>query len=118
MIAASLKAAEGDKIIDLLLRKGADVSVKSNSGQVGLPLHVEISGVLMLTPHRMLCTLRVPKPISPRYERYSPTSVAPASKTSVASYLSTERQQSALFRLSRLFWKKGGVPSMRRIMMG
>ncbi len=34
MIAASLKAAEGDKIIDLLLRKGADVSVKSNSGQV------------------------------------------------------------------------------------
>jgi 26S proteasome non-ATPase regulatory subunit 10 len=37
MIAASLKAAEGDKIIDLLLRKGADVSVKSSSGQVSLP---------------------------------------------------------------------------------
>lgn len=34
MIAASLKAAEGDKIIDLLLRKGADVTVKSNTGQV------------------------------------------------------------------------------------
>lgn len=34
MIAASLKDAEGDKIIDLLLRKGADVSMKSNSGQV------------------------------------------------------------------------------------
>jgi ankyrin repeat protein len=34
MIAASLKAAEGDKIIDLLLRKGADVNVKSSSGQV------------------------------------------------------------------------------------
>lgn len=34
MIAASLKAAEGDKIIELLLRKGADVSVKSNTGQV------------------------------------------------------------------------------------
>ncbi|KAJ5677856.1 uncharacterized protein N7477_003489 [Penicillium maclennaniae] len=36
MIAASLKAAEGDKIIDLLLRKGADVSVKSSSGQNAL----------------------------------------------------------------------------------
>jgi 26S proteasome non-ATPase regulatory subunit 10 len=34
MIAASLKAAEGDKIIDLLLSKGADVTMKSNSGQV------------------------------------------------------------------------------------
>lgn len=34
MIAASLKAAEGDKILGLLLRKGADVSVKSRSGQV------------------------------------------------------------------------------------
>jgi 26S proteasome non-ATPase regulatory subunit 10 len=33
MIAASLKDAEGDKIIDLLLRKDADVNVKSNSGQ-------------------------------------------------------------------------------------
>jgi 26S proteasome non-ATPase regulatory subunit 10 len=35
MIAASLKDAEGDKIIDLLLRKEADVTMKSNSGQVG-----------------------------------------------------------------------------------
>lgn len=34
MIAASLKDAEGDPIIDLLLRKSADVNVKSNSGQV------------------------------------------------------------------------------------
>lgn len=34
MIAASLKNAEGDPIIDLLLKKGADVSVKSSSGQV------------------------------------------------------------------------------------
>lgn len=34
MIAASLKDAEGDQIIELLLRKGADVSVKSVSGQV------------------------------------------------------------------------------------
>lgn len=37
MIAASLKEAAGDPIIDLLLRKGADVSIKSNSGQVGIP---------------------------------------------------------------------------------
>jgi 26S proteasome non-ATPase regulatory subunit 10 len=36
MIAASLKGAEGDRIIDILLRKGADVSVKSNSGQVSV----------------------------------------------------------------------------------
>lgn len=34
MIAASLKDAEGDPIIDLLLRKGADVSMKSVTGQV------------------------------------------------------------------------------------
>ena len=34
MIAASLKDAAGDPIIELLLRKGADVSIKSNSGQV------------------------------------------------------------------------------------
>ncbi|KAH8425921.1 ankyrin repeat domain-containing protein [Aspergillus melleus] len=34
MIASSLKNAEGDPIIELLLRKGADVTAKSNSGQV------------------------------------------------------------------------------------
>lgn len=34
MIAASLKNAEGDAIIDLLLRKDADVNIKSVSGQV------------------------------------------------------------------------------------
>lgn len=34
MIASSLKNAEGDPIIDLLLKKGADVSTKSVSGQV------------------------------------------------------------------------------------
>lgn len=39
MIASSLKNAEGDPIIDLLLKKGADVSTKSVSGQVHtLPL--------------------------------------------------------------------------------
>jgi 26S proteasome non-ATPase regulatory subunit 10 len=35
MIAASLKNAEGDPIIDLLLRKDADVNIKSVTGQVG-----------------------------------------------------------------------------------
>ncbi|KAF5858663.1 hypothetical protein ETB97_003924 [Aspergillus alliaceus] len=39
MIAASLKDAEGDPIIDLLLKKGADVTVQSNSGQVRLTLN-------------------------------------------------------------------------------
>lgn len=34
MIAASLKDSEGDPIIDMLLRKGADVSNKSVTGQV------------------------------------------------------------------------------------
>jgi len=34
MIAASLKDAQGDPILELLLRKGADVSMKSHSGQV------------------------------------------------------------------------------------
>lgn len=38
MIAASLKDSEGDPIIDLLLRKDADVNMKSNSGQVSLRL--------------------------------------------------------------------------------
>ena len=34
MIAASLRDAEGDPIIELLLQKGADVNVKSVTGQV------------------------------------------------------------------------------------
>jgi 26S proteasome non-ATPase regulatory subunit 10 len=34
MIASSLKDAAGDAIIEILLKKGADVSIKSNSGQV------------------------------------------------------------------------------------
>jgi ankyrin repeat protein len=34
MIAASLKNSEGDSIIELLLRKEADVNVKSVTGQV------------------------------------------------------------------------------------
>lgn len=36
MIAASLKDSGGDQIIDLLIKKGADVSVKSSSGQVNM----------------------------------------------------------------------------------
>lgn len=36
MIAASLKDAEGDPIIDMMLRKGADVNVKSITGQVSV----------------------------------------------------------------------------------
>ncbi|KAJ5226794.1 uncharacterized protein N7469_006800 [Penicillium citrinum] len=36
MIAASLKDAQGDPILELLLRKGADVSMKSHSGQNAL----------------------------------------------------------------------------------
>lgn len=38
MIAASLREAEGDPIIDMLLQKGADVNVKSVTGQVPIPL--------------------------------------------------------------------------------
>ncbi|RJE19430.1 proteasome regulatory particle subunit [Aspergillus sclerotialis] len=38
MIAASLRDAEGDPIIDLLLRKEADVNVKSTSGQASRPI--------------------------------------------------------------------------------
>lgn len=37
MIAASLKDSEGDRILDLMLRKEADVNCKSNSGQVYPP---------------------------------------------------------------------------------
>jgi 26S proteasome non-ATPase regulatory subunit 10 len=34
MIAASLKNAEGDPIIEVLLRRDADVNIKSVTGQV------------------------------------------------------------------------------------
>lgn len=37
MIASSLKDANGDQIIELLLRKGAEVSTKSHSGQASRP---------------------------------------------------------------------------------
>lgn len=116
MIAASLKAAEGDKIIDLLLRKEADVSVKSNTGQVGYHFH-DSRPAAGSDSHRMLCTLQVPKPTSPRYEHYSPISAVPASKTSGVSCLFIGLQQSVLSRSSRPCWKKGRVPSMRLITM-
>jgi 26S proteasome non-ATPase regulatory subunit 10 len=47
MIAASLKDAAGDAIIEMLLRKGADVSIKSNSGQVSIPgdIHYHPAGI-------------------------------------------------------------------------
>ncbi|KAJ5370497.1 proteasome regulatory particle subunit (Nas6) [Penicillium cataractarum] len=60
MIAASLKDAEGDKIIDLLLRKGADVTMKSNSGQNALHFassKSNISTVRSLLAHK--CSARV-----------------------------------------------------------
>ncbi|RDH18401.1 gankyrin, partial [Aspergillus niger ATCC 13496] len=63
MIASSLKNAEGDPIIDLLLKKGADVSTKSVSGQV-LPnaLHFATSKANLSTVRTLIankCSARV-----------------------------------------------------------
>lgn len=71
MIAASLKDAEGDKVIELLLRKGADVTIKSNNGQVRnshrrMGKKREIYLLPLLTNHRMPCISLVPSPISRR----------------------------------------------------
>ncbi|KAJ5107413.1 hypothetical protein N7456_004088 [Penicillium angulare] len=60
MIAASLKDSAGDPIIDLLLRKEADVSVKSNSGQNSL--HFASSKANISTVRTLLsnkCSARV-----------------------------------------------------------
>ncbi|PIG87807.1 proteasome regulatory particle subunit (Nas6) [Aspergillus arachidicola] len=60
MIAASLKDAEGDPIIDLLLKKGADVNVKSNSGQNAL--HFATSKASLSTVRTLIankCSARV-----------------------------------------------------------
>ncbi|PYI13857.1 proteasome regulatory particle subunit [Aspergillus violaceofuscus CBS 115571] len=60
MIAASLKNAEGDLIIDLLLKKGADVSVKSSSGQNAL--HFATSKANLSTVRTLIankCSARV-----------------------------------------------------------
>lgn len=61
MIAASLKDGEGDAIVDQLLRKGADVNMKTSSGQVFLPLSLKltpgtkISNVLTLIECHPFC---------------------------------------------------------------
>ncbi|KAJ1713802.1 proteasome regulatory particle subunit (Nas6) [Aspergillus flavus] len=60
MIAASLKNAEGDPIIDLLLEKGADVNAKSNSGQNAL--HFATSKANLSTVRTLIankCSARV-----------------------------------------------------------
>ncbi|CAI7670190.1 unnamed protein product [Penicillium pancosmium] len=60
MIAASLKDAGGDQILELLLRKGAEVSVKSNSGQNALHFassKANISTVRILIANK--CSARV-----------------------------------------------------------
>lgn len=72
MIASSLKNAEGDPIIDLLLRKGADVNVKSVTGQVTNPPIRRLSpmeflrGARLTNAFRTRCTLQHPKGISPQ----------------------------------------------------
>ncbi|KAL2808755.1 ankyrin repeat-containing domain protein [Aspergillus granulosus] len=60
MIASSLKKAEGDPIIELLLRKGADVNVKSVTGQNAL--HYATSKANLSTVRTLLankCSARV-----------------------------------------------------------
>ncbi|KAL4922999.1 ankyrin repeat domain-containing protein [Aspergillus undulatus] len=60
MIASSLKNAEGDPILDLLLRKGADVNVKSVTGQNAL--HFATSKANLSTVRTLLsnkCSARV-----------------------------------------------------------
>jgi len=60
MIAASLKDSEGDPMIDLLLRKGADVNAKSDTGQNALHFAASksnISTVRTLLSHK--CSARV-----------------------------------------------------------
>ncbi|PYH39927.1 ankyrin repeat domain-containing protein [Aspergillus neoniger CBS 115656] len=60
MIASSLKNAEGDPIIDLLLKKGADVSTKSVSGQNAL--HFATSKANLSTVRTLIankCSARV-----------------------------------------------------------
>ncbi|KAL4766204.1 ankyrin repeat domain-containing protein [Aspergillus foveolatus] len=60
MIAASLKNAEGDAIIELLLRKGADVNAKSITGQNAL--HFATSKANISTVRTLLenkCSARV-----------------------------------------------------------
>lgn len=91
MIAASLKNAEGDAIIDLLLRKDADVNIKSVSGQVR-----HLSTLLAKYPpnvyisRRTLFTSQLPRPISPPSKPSSPINAVRESKTDGASSHYTE----------------------------
>ncbi|KAH8697315.1 putative proteasome regulatory particle subunit [Talaromyces proteolyticus] len=60
MIAASLKNDEGEQVIDLLLRKEADVNIKSSSGQNALHFaasKANLSTVKKLLAHK--CSARV-----------------------------------------------------------
>lgn len=86
MIAASLKNAEGDAIVDLLLRKDADVNIKSDSGQVRhylnsfgkIPPNIYVS-------YRTLFTSQLPRPISPPSKPSLPINAVHESKTDEAS---------------------------------
>lgn len=91
MIAASLKNAEGDAIIDLLLRKDADVNIKSVSGQVRNSLNFldePLPNVWFLC--RTLFTSQLPRRTFPLSKPWSPINVAHESKTDEASSLCTE----------------------------
>jgi hypothetical protein len=92
MIAASLKDAAGDATIDLLLRKGADVSMKSNNGQVSFPRQLlGYWGQIDLLSSRMRCTSQVPSQIFPPSAPCLPINVAPESRISVANFPYTEQ---------------------------
>lgn len=94
MIAASLKDAAGDATIDLLLRKGADVSIKSNTGQVSLPRQQLGYWVYMGLPFsRMRSISQVPRPIFPPSAHCLPINVAPESRIDVANFPCTEQPQ-------------------------
>jgi hypothetical protein len=94
MIAASLKDAAGDATIDLLLRKGADVSIKSNTGQVNLTRQRLRYWVYMdLLSSRMRFTSQVPRPIFQPSAHCLQINVAPESRINVANFPCTEQRQ-------------------------
>jgi ankyrin repeat protein len=91
MIAASLKNAEGDAIVDLLLRKDADVNIKSVSGQV----RHYLNSFDKITPnvyvsHRTPFTSQLRRPISQPSKPSSPINAVRVSKTDEASSHYTE----------------------------
>lgn len=75
MIAASLRDAEGDPIIEQLLQKEADVNVKSTSGQVH-PIYISLITISNKQP-RTLSTSQPPKSTSQPSASSSPTNAAP-----------------------------------------